>query len=159
MKRMFAACTIALLVALNACTSHRPFNQEHERLVSVATAAIAEESSVSVDEVKRSDRKTPEGAVITDLEAVYARHSKLFAHVITPPEGLGKEPKVEVQVNTNDVVHTRHKDWEQRVLTKVQLLMEEKKYDQEKPSSLPPAPIPEPKTITKDRKKLPKSSP
>lgn len=137
-RPFLAALSAVLLSATSIAATSRAYTVTHDRLVEAAAQAIADEAHVKAAEIKRAESEA-EGGRVTELEAPYITYSKIKATVDSRPK-KGDAPELRVEITTNKELHTRHKEWEQRVHELVLLKLKARKHgDEAKPTSLPPA--------------------
>ena len=139
--------TIFAIPAAFAETSR--FTADHEKVVAAAQAALAEEAHVRPDQVARSDEKRGDGKLITKLSAPYSSWPNLAAKAEARVTSGGGESctKVSVKVSTGNLVWSRHKEFEERVLRLVGVKAGAHKLNDTSPTAEPPQPIPEPKML------------
>jgi hypothetical protein len=134
--RYVAAICFSLLMLSGCSTNQRYSSLSHERLVSAAIEAVSQEANVAPGEIKRTDLEE-KGGVITVLESPYIQYSRIETKVDSTEERASC-PRLEVRIVTNDVLYTRHKEWEHRIQELVCLKLRARKHGHEsKPTALP----------------------
>ena len=141
-------CSTILLIA--GCSTDRPYSADHEKVVKAARGAIRDEARISDEVIKRTDETLPNGVDVTRLKAPYTEYSKVL---VTVKSGMkeGPDPLLQAEVTTDEILYTRHKEKEKRLLEVVDLKLRGKRYNnQNLPTKKEAPPIPEPKTGTKN---------
>ena len=134
--RWMGFCIPAFLAVLSGCSTDRRYTVTHDRVTEAAIAAISEEAYVRPDEIQRTDC---EDGKLTILKAPYNNYSKIETK-IDSRDAEKKNPELLVNITTNDIALTRHKEWEQRIHEIVRMkLMGRSHGAASKPTSLPPA--------------------
>ena len=146
--RSLALLAIVLVTPAAFAESSR-FTADYERVVAAAKAALAEEAHVRPDKVVRSDEKHGDGKMVTKLSAPYSSWPNLAAKAEAQvSSGGGKTAtKVSVKVTTGDLLWSRHKEFEERVLRLIGVKAGAHKLNDTSPTAEPPKPIPEPKML------------
>ena len=132
--------TVAMLsLVIGGCSTDRAYTLTHGRMTEAALQAISEEAQVKIADIKRTESGS-DGGHRTVLEAPYINYSTITAKI----DSRGKNesaPQLEVQITTDKILFTRHKEWEQRIHELVALKLRSHAHGGEsKPTALPATP-------------------
>ena len=142
MRVIFLAAGALALMALSGCSTDCQYcSPGHELAVGAARAALADEAYAMPEDITRTDRSTPTGCVTT-LRAPYIDYSNIRVTVDSRGD-RANSPEVKVHVATDEILFTRHRDWECRVQELALLNLSARTHGFESaPTALPPAPLP-----------------
>jgi hypothetical protein len=146
MRTLLCLALPAVLV-LSGCSTDRRYTYTgspvaHDQLVRAAEQAISEESRVSLDKIEQSEKSEGAGR-LTTLNAPYNIYSHIRVEVDSRKDC--DNPELLVQISTDKILWTRHKEWEQRIHEIVTMKLRGRTHGPEsKPTSVPPTAPPAP---------------
>ena len=112
----------------------RQYLASHEQLVDAVMEAIAVEAYVKSGDIAQSDESDKKGRV-TLLKAAYNTYSKIEVRIDSRDCST---PRLRVKITTDEILFTRHKEWQQRIHERVLMRLRNRQHGMEsKPSSLP----------------------